>query len=342
MLRRGRPAGADPWGGDTLEWVESSPPPAGPVPADPGRARAGTRSGSSATSSRADPATAKLLAALDEAPTRWRGGLVVSPRDARPVAIVHLPAATIFPFVLSVGFVLPVRGAPSWTSVLAGLGVLVSVVGIVGWFWPQASERLAIDEIGVAPQPDRLPLAVVGPISNGWWGTMVLILILATALVTLVASYAYLAAGAPWPDRSPGGGAAAGLGCLALAAAVWGVPAGHAEPRCARRAGAPAALAVALGLGAVSVGLGLMGYREAGVTPATSAYGSIVLALFLFQWLVTGLVLAMLGVAALWAWRAPADVRGHATLVNAALVTYFALGSALVVLATIYLGPRLA
>ena len=267
---------------------------------------------------------------------------MVSPWDARPVAIAHLPAATIFPFVLSVGFVFLFAAALVDDTVLAGLGVLVSVVGIVGWFWPQASERLAIDEIGVAPRADRLPLAVVGPISNGWWGTMVLILILATALVTLVASYAYLAAGAPWPDRSPGGGAAAGLGCLALAAAVGGVR------RATRSLGAPGvrgrrtALAVALGLGAVSVGLGLMGYREAGVAPATSAYGSIVLALFSFQWLVTGLVLAMLGVAALWAWRAPADVRGHATLVNAALVTYFALGSALVVLATIYLGPRLA
>ena len=55
-----------------------------------------------------------------------------------------------------------------------------------------------------------------------------------------------------------------------------------------------------------------------------------------------GLVLAMLGTAAVWAWLAPADVRGHATLVNAALVAYFALASALVVFATTYLGPRLA
>jgi hypothetical protein len=47
----------------------------------------------------------------------------------------------------------------------------------------------------------------------------------------------------------------------------------------------------------------------------------------------------MLGTAALWAWRAPADVRGHATLVNAALVVHFALGSAVLVRATTYLGP---
>ena len=340
-LRRGRPAGADPWGGDTLEWVESSPPPAAQfarVPVVRSRHPLWEQRDLEAH----DPATAGLLAALDEAPTRWRGGLVVSPWDARPVAIAHLPGATIFPFVLSVGFVLLFAAALVDDIVLAGFGALVSVGGIVGWFWPQASERIAIDELGVLPRGERLPLAVVGPISNGWWGTMVLILILATALVTLVASYAYLAAGAAWPSLSPGGGAAAGLACLALAAAVggvwWATRSLGAHGARSRRA----ALAIALGLGAVSVGLGLMGYREAGVTPATSAYGSIVLALFLFQWLVMGLVLAMLGVAALWAWRAPSDVRGHATLVNAALVTYFALGSALVVVATIYLGPRVA
>ena len=222
-------------------------------------------------------------------------------------------------------------------------GALVSVVGIVGWFWPQASERLAIDEIGVAPRADRLPLAVVGPISNGWWGTMVLILILATALVTLVASYAYLAAGAPWPDRSPGGGAAAGLGCLALAAAVGGVR------RATRSLGAPGVRGAAgrrspsrsawapspSGWGSWGTARPVSRRRRAPTARSCSRSSS-------FQWLVTGLVLAMLGVAALWAWRAPADVRGHATLVNAALVTYFALGSALVVLATIYLGPRLA
>ncbi len=83
-------------------------------------------------------------------------------------------------------------------------------------------------------------------------------------------------------------------------------------------------------------------YGETGVTPETSAYGSIVLALFLFQWIGGGVALAMLGTSALWAWLAPADLRGHATLVNAALVAYFALGAALVVLATISLGPFLA
>ena len=173
---------------------------------------------------------------------------------------------------------------------------------------------------------------------------MVLIVILATALVSLVASYAYLAAGAAWPDTPPGGwrrGAprrrGAGRGRAGRSARATRSLSADGVRR--RRA----ALAAALGLHAVCVAARAhAAYRETGVTPETSAYGSIVLALFLFQWLVAGLALAMLGTAALWAWLAPADVRGHATLVNAALVAYFALGAALVVLATIYLGPLLA
>jgi hypothetical protein len=99
--------------------------------------------------------------------------------------------------------------------------------------------------------------------------------------------------------------------------------------------------ALALVLHAGFIGVAVAGFLGTGVIPEASAYGSIVLGLFLFQWLVVGLALAMLGIAASWAWLAPADIRGHATLVNAALVAHFAPGSALVVLATIYLEARL-
>jgi cytochrome c oxidase subunit I+III len=338
-LRRGRPAGADPWGGDTLEWVETSPPPEAQFPRVP--VVTSRHPLWQQTTLRApDAATARLIETLDEAPTGWRGGLVVSPWDARPIAIVHLPASTISPFVLSVGLVLLFAAALLDSIVLAGLGIAASVVGLAGWFWPQASERLAIAEIG-AGDDGGLPLAVVGSTSNGWWGTVVLVVILATALASLVASYAYLAAGAAWPRTPPGGLAATVLGCLALAAASAAI---H---RATRRLGADgargrrAALDLALVLHAGFIGVAVAGFRGTGVIPEASAYGSIILALFLFQWLVVGLALAMVGIAASWAWLAPADIRGHATLVNAALVAHFALGSGLVVLATIYLGARL-
>jgi cytochrome c oxidase subunit I+III len=338
--RRGRRAGADPWGGDTLEWVETSPPPAAQFPRIP-VVTSRYPLWQQATLVAPDPATARVLAVLDEAPTRWRGGLVVSPWHAHPVAIVHLPSSTAAPFVLSVGFVLLFAAALLDSLILAGLGVLVSALGLVGWFWPQASERLAIAEMG-EPRAGELSLAVVGPTSNGWWGTVVLIVILATALVSLVGSYVYLAAGADWPRTPPGGLVAGALGAVALATACGAI---RAAARSLHRDGIRrrrAALAAALCLHLAFIALGVRAYGDAGVTPETSAHGSIVLALFLFEWIVGVLALAMLGTATLWASVRPADVRGHAVLVNAALVAYFALGAALVVLATITLGPLVA
>ena len=77
---------------------------------------------------------------------------------------------------------------------------------------------------------------------------------------------------------------------------------------------------------------------EQAACPRRTRRGAV---LFLFQWLVGGLVLMLLGIAVSWALLAPADVRGHATLVSASLVSQFALGAALIVFATIHLGPRL-
>ncbi len=336
---RGRRAGPNPWGGDTLEWLETSPPPEAQFPRIP-VVTSRNPLWDQATFVAPDPPTARVLSALDEAPTRWRGGLVVSPARAVPVAIVHLPSSTIFPFVLSVGFLLLFAAALLDSVTLAALGAVVSIVGVVGWFWPQASEGLAIAERGHAG-PGELGLAVVGPASNGWWGTIVLIVILATALATLLASYAYLAAGAVWPGASPGGARAAGLGLAALAAGCGAARTAARSLGATRVGRRRLALGVAAGLHVAFVALGAVAYGDTGVTPETSAYGSIVLALFLFEWLVAGLALTMLGTAALWAWRAPADLRGHAVLVNATLVAWFTLVTALLGLATTYLGPVL-
>jgi hypothetical protein len=217
---------------------------------------------------------------------------------------------------------------------------VVTLAGVVAWFWPRRTERLAQEELGAATA-GRLPLAVAGPLSNGWWATVILVLVLATALVTLVASYVYLGDGTlAWAPRVPAPGTALLATALALAAipaiglavlsirwdAVW-----------TRRL----ALGATTGAGALSVALGVLAYRAMGLAPHETAYGSIVAALLGYQWLVGGLALAMLVLAQLWAWLAPRDPRGHAVVANTALVTAFAGFSALVVFATVYLAPRL-
>jgi cytochrome c oxidase subunit I+III len=337
-LRAGIPAGPNPWQADGLEWSESSPPAEAQFPRIP------------VVDSRhplwqqpslepSEPETRRLLAPLDTAPTHWRGGLVVSALDARPLALVHLPGPTLAPFALAVGFTLLFTAALLDSIGFTIAGAAVSALAITAWFWPRASERRAMEEVGTAGHSDRLALAVAGPRSNGWWGTVVLVLVLATALATLLASYAYLVGGRPAPR--PGSGMTAVLAALALGFAAVGTrgttSAAHRGGRWPSRL-APAATTAAH---AVALTVTVGAFLASDVAAARDARESIVLGLLGFQWIVTLLALVMLGVAQVWAWRAPGDVRGAAVSLNAALVSYFAATSGGIVLVTMHVGPSL-
>jgi hypothetical protein len=164
------------------------------------------------------------------------------------------------------------------------------------------------------------------------------VLVLATALATLLASYVYLAGGSeappPIPTELPRD-LAATAAQLAAAAVLWWGSRGLSTP------GRAAWLTPAWLLLAIALFVSVSAWRAGGPSPTESAYGSIVLALAGFQWLVVGLVLVMLSLAQLWAWLAPADPRGHGVLLNTALVSSFVAASAVVVTATTHLGPRL-
>jgi cytochrome c oxidase subunit I+III len=333
-LRRGAPAGDDPWGGDTLEWSQSSPPPAAQFPRLPVvRSRHPLWEQDSLEPD--DPVLERVLEPLDHAPGRWRGALVVSTLEARPVAIVHLPARSVWPFVLSVAFVVIFAGALVDHAGAAGIGCALAAVALVGWFWPQRTERLALEEVGVAGAPDSLPLAVAGPRSNGWWGTVMLVLILGVALVSLLASYWYLGAAAAlaraWPARFAGPAVATAL--LAGAALL--------VTTAVRRRGRRLAVAGSLALGIAFVAVTLADLVARDLPPWTSAAASIVWALVGFHAMVTVVALAILAAAGLWACLAPADPRGLAPLQNGALVGAFVAASWVAVAATVYGAPLL-
>jgi cytochrome c oxidase subunit I+III len=344
-LARGRPAGADPWSADTLEWSQASPVPDaqfGTLPA------VGTRhplwDAAGGTAPPAGPVR-RALEALDHRPTAWRGALVVSMLEAAPVAVVHLPRSSFAPFVLAVGFLLVFVGALLDDGRWLGAGGLVSIAGLVVWFWPTATEAAAIREHagpGARSDAGALPLALAGPTSNGWWGTLVLLLVLATALASLVASYFYLggpAGGAGRPGTARPGLLVAATACaLAAALVVRGARRAAERGRTARRR-----LAVVGGIGLHVAFVALTALDAAGrqLTPATSAYGSIFLGLLGFQWLAVLIALAMLAVGLAWALVRPTDPRGLAPVWNASLLTAFLAASWLGVAATLYLSPLL-
>jgi cytochrome c oxidase subunit I+III len=339
-FRNGAEAGHDPWQADTLEWSHSSPPPQAQFKHIP-EIRSRHPMWHQETLAPQDGALQRLLRPLQSAPTSWRGALVVSVMDARPVGIVHVPSSTIWPFVVAVAFLFLFAGALVDNLWILGSGALVALVGAAGWFAPKPSERRALDEISVVAGEDSLPLAVYGPRSNGWWGTWVFITVWVTALATLIASYFYLSQG---PSRAlPARLPSLEMPAIATVLLLATIPVTYLYARridqrtlLIRRA----SLAAAFLLNVAFIAITFKAVQDSGIT-GQNAYGSAFIFLHAFQWLTALIMLVFLGVSQAWAWLRPDDPRGWGTTLNSTLFGYFAAFSWTVVFATVYLGERL-
>jgi uncharacterized membrane protein YozB (DUF420 family) len=223
------------------------------------------------------------------------------------------------------------------------MGGLVAATALCGWFWPSKTEAMAIRELGTERQDGGLPLAVAGVRANGWWGTLTLLLALAAALATLVASYLYLAprwSAAESPDQIELLLAIIALAVMLTSSAAtrWGAR-GDTPARVPRRQFGLTTGAV-IGIAMFGMVRLLYGYHETSYARRADAEGSFFFVLLVFQMLVTLLYVALTVVAVIWAWRAPSDPRGSAPAANATLVGYFLVVSWSVVVVTLYLSPR--
>jgi cytochrome c oxidase subunit 1/cytochrome c oxidase subunit I+III len=134
-LRRGRPAGDDPWGGDSLEWATSSPPPpynfaAVPVvhsayPLWENRFRERLDA--------AQASEARQLAGDHEV-------LRTSELDAEPERAIEMPEETAVPLVVALGFLVAFGGLLAGWYVVAALGVPLVLGGLAAWAWPRRLE----------------------------------------------------------------------------------------------------------------------------------------------------------------------------------------------------------
>jgi cytochrome c oxidase subunit I+III len=339
--KRGAPAGANPWGGDSLEWSETSPPPDAQFVRIPVvRSRHPLWEQSDLLPH--EPRLARQLQDLDARPAHWRGSLVVSVLDARPLAIAHMPGPTIAPFMMAVAFLIIFAAAIAENAIVLAGGGTLAAVALILWFRPQRSETLALEELGGRENdPERLPLAVGGSIANGWWATLVFIAVLATALITVVGSYFYLSDGPP--SRSellPSLLEPAVATILSLAAVGTAAGAARGVQRGIIRTIRLGLTATWL-LSAAALGLSIRAFPWNTLDPELSAYASSVLGTLGYQWLVLAILLVIITIGLLWAvWR-PHDRRGHAVVHNTSLITAFTGASAAVVFAVVYLSPRL-
>jgi cytochrome c oxidase subunit I+III len=338
--RRGKEAGSNPWGSDSLEWSETSPPPDAQFVRIP-VVRSRLPLWEQQDLLPHEPNLVRQMEDLNARPARWRGALVVSTLDATPIAIAHVPNSTIAPFTMAVAFLAIFAGALVDEVLLLTFGGALTAVALFLWFRPQDSETLALQELGGRPAaPDRLQLAVGGPIANGWWAMLVFLSILATALVTTIASFFYISEGPSVAARIPRSIFEPALSVLislvATVAADWAVRRLD-RPGAAQRIG----LAATWLLSAAALALSIRSFPWDTLDPKRDAYASAVIAMVGFQWIVLLILLVTTTIGLLWAFRAPRDRRGHTVAHNVRLMAAFTGLSAAVVFAVVYVSPRL-
>jgi cytochrome c oxidase subunit I+III len=128
-LRRGAIAGHNPWGGATLEWATSSPPPPynfHPLPVVEGRMALWDRS--------AEPPHVVGIR------SDCREVLVTRVLDAVPDHRTEMPAPSIWPFLsaLSVGLMFVMTLFTPWGLVIGGT---IATAAVIMWFWPKRSDQ---------------------------------------------------------------------------------------------------------------------------------------------------------------------------------------------------------
>src|SRR5690606_36036979 len=176
------------------------------------------------------------------------------------------------------------------------------------------------------PGPGKLPLAIAGPISNGWWAMLVFLLVMATALATFIASYFYLGDGPNWPPVAPPARQAtlATLAALLLAATTYLFARGVRRKNLpARRIGLIATAALALAFLVVSYGA----WTELGLRARESAYASAVVVILGFEWVMALVLLVLVVGSIVWAYTKPGDPRGEGLAYLGELQGYFLTGS---------------
>lgn len=287
---RGPQAPLDPWGGDSLEWATSkSPPynanwPAIPVVTDrhPLWAPAGEPS----------PRQREMAEAFDHQLVRVRVSPFTSVLSAEPEGTMRLAAPSFWPLIPALGLAVIAAGILMELYWITIVGVLVVVVGLIGWSRTAEGDNAEekTEDVGGFPIEERGPRAV------GWWAACLTVAVLVVAQSTIALSALFLQTNSgSWARQTlnqPWLMAGVGVAIIvALLADRWGSKA-YPEERTGtgQRGTHLIAASVALVAGVIALVLLVTIWVQADLDPTLHAFNSSVM-----------LLLAALGTAVFFA-----------------------------------------
>jgi cytochrome c oxidase subunit I+III len=127
-MRRGLPAGPDPWGGDTLEWATASPPPAYNFLEIPT-----IQSGEPLWDQPELRDSTERIVDPERTLTTGHDTLGTTVLDAELESILPMPHGSFVPVVTAAGLGLIFGGLITGLEVVIGIGVVLFVGGLRGW-----------------------------------------------------------------------------------------------------------------------------------------------------------------------------------------------------------------
>ena len=317
-LRSGKPAGDNPWGGDSLEWATTSPAPNYGFAQLP-IVRSRYPLWDQESIFEGEEQVEKLLKALSAWPLNWRAALTTSALEARPEEVFRVSGPSIWPFITAVGTITVFAAEIFSLRILVLLGILIIVAGIIGWHWPNDDVPTTAEELAFERE-HNIPVRPNGSRTVARWGMALMILLLGIALSVFIFSYVYIRlenpvwppANIPLPDLSP---PAVSLAILLVsgAAMYWALVGIRADNQRRLHVG----LAAAFILGAIAFGIMIYTFSRLPFDWQIHAYGSIfyTMAGYLLLLTLTGLI--MNGLIQFWTWRGRYSAREHIAVESA-------------------------
>ncbi|MCA9973928.1 MAG: cytochrome c oxidase subunit I [Anaerolineales bacterium] len=188
--RMGEKTGRNPWGADSLDWALESPPPNygfSVLPIVRGRHPLWDQESLAEGSER----VRRIVRGMAEWPLNWRAALITSITEARPVEIFRVSGPSFWPVVCAVGLVTVFGSEIFSLRPVALLGILVLIVGVVGWNWPDPNPSPVEEELAFEAKYD-IPVRQYGSQVVARSAMALWLLLLGIALTSFLFSYFYL------------------------------------------------------------------------------------------------------------------------------------------------------